>query len=77
MHPVYILALFTLVAVFAFGIWNYASVRQRQKTGGHTTGIGGPNDPMAGTTENMRDPDEMRAALDTPSDDLSQRGMRN
>jgi hypothetical protein len=64
MHPVYLLAFGTLVAVAAFGYWNYVSTREHQKSGGHTTGIGGPNDPMAGSTPNMRDPDEMRAALD-------------
>ena len=73
MHVLYILALVTLLAAVAFGLWNYASVRQFRKPGGMTSGIGGPNDPMAGAINNVRKPDELRAALDTPSDDLSQR----
>jgi len=28
-------------------IWTIASTRRNQKTGGNTSGIGGPNDPMA------------------------------
>ncbi len=64
MHPIYLLAFGTLAAVAAFGIWNYVSTRRHQETGGHTSGLGGPNDPMAGAAPKMRDPDEMRAALD-------------
>lgn len=50
MHPVYILAFVTFILVIAFLVWNLLSVRQHQKTGGRgheTTGVGGPNDPMA------------------------------
>ena len=74
MHPVYILALVTLLAVFAFGVWNYMSTRQHQKTGGNTTGIGGPNDPLSGAGADVRHPDQMRASLDAAPTDLSNRG---
>ncbi len=64
MHPIYILAFGTIAAAAAFGIWNYVSTRRHQQTGGNTEGLGGPNDPMAGAAPRMRDPDEMRSALD-------------
>jgi hypothetical protein len=65
MHPVYILAFATLAAVLAFAFWNFASVRRHQKTGGKTSGLGGPSDPLSGaTTEAIRDPEEMRRAMD-------------
>jgi hypothetical protein len=46
-NPIIILALVTLGLVLALLIWNYRSVRRNQATGGKTSGIGGPNDPMA------------------------------
>ena len=46
-HPVYLLALATFLMVIGFLVWNLISVRRNQKTGGHTSGLGGPNDPMA------------------------------
>lgn len=45
--PVFLLMLVTFVLVLVFLIWNYVSVRRNQKTGGKTSGLGGPNDPMA------------------------------
>ena len=45
--PVFLLALVTMGLVLVFLIWNYLSVRRNQKTGGKTSGLGGPNDPMA------------------------------
>ena len=59
------LALGTFALVAAFLIWNKISVKRHQQTGGKTSGLGGPNDPLSGATPNMRDPDEMRSALDT------------
>ena len=57
----------------AFLVWNRVSTRRHQETGGNTTGLGGPNDPLAGAAEGMRHPDEMRADLDaaaaTPLDE--------
>ncbi len=47
MHPVYALAFITFVLVLAFLVWNLLSVKKHQRTGGNTTGIGGPKDPMA------------------------------
>jgi hypothetical protein len=47
MHPLTLLAFGTFILVLAFLVWNLLSVRRHQKTGGNTTGIGGPNDPMA------------------------------
>jgi len=50
-HPLFLLAIVTLLIVAAFGIWNFLSVRRRQKYGRSTTGIGGRNDPLSGHTE--------------------------
>ena len=41
------LAFGTLFLVVMLGLWSYASVKRNQATGGNTSGIGGPNDPMA------------------------------
>ena len=46
-HPVYLLAFATFILVIGFLVWNLLSVRRNQKTGGNTSGIGGPNDPLA------------------------------
>jgi TRAP-type C4-dicarboxylate transport system permease small subunit len=46
MHTVYILAFATFAIVMAVGGWSYVSTRRNQKTGGNTSGLGGPNDPM-------------------------------
>jgi len=46
-HPVYLLALATFVIVIGLAAWNYLSAKRSKETGGNTTGIGGPNDPMA------------------------------
>jgi hypothetical protein len=58
------LAIMTFGLLLAFLWWNRASTKRHQETGGNTEGIGGLNDPMSGTTQGMRDPEEMRAALD-------------
>jgi hypothetical protein len=64
MHTVYILAFVTFGLVLAFLAWNMISMRRHQATGGgKTSGIGGKADPMSGTTSGMRDPEEMRQAL--------------
>jgi hypothetical protein len=62
------LAIATFVLLLAFLWWNRASTKRHQQTGGKTAGIGGLNDPMSGTTKGMRNPDEMRAALDAASE---------
>lgn len=46
-------------------VWNKVSTTRHQK--GETTGVGGLNDPMSGTTKGMRNPEEMRGALDAAS----------
>lgn len=64
------LALATFVLVLGFLLWNRASTKRRQATGGKTDGLGGPNDPLAGATEGIRDADSLRASLDSaPSAD--------
>ena len=73
MDWILLLALATFIFVVAFLVWNRVSTRRHQETGGNTTGLGGPNDPLAGAAEGMRHPDEMRADLDaaaaTPLDE--------
>lgn len=64
MDPILTLALVTFALIIGFLAWNKLSLKQHRETGGKTTGIGGLKDPMSGTTEGMRHPDEMRAALD-------------
>ena len=60
------LAIVTFVLLLAFLAWNQWSTKRHSDTGGgNTSGIGGRSDPLSGTTQGMRDPDEMRAALDT------------
>ncbi len=46
-HPVYLLAFATFILVIGFAVWNYLSAKRSQETGGKTSGIGGPNDPLA------------------------------
>jgi hypothetical protein len=45
--PIFLLAMVTFALVLIFLVWNYLSVKRNQETGGKTSGIGGPNDPMA------------------------------
>jgi hypothetical protein len=58
------LAIATFVLVIGFLLWSRASTKKQQETGGHTSGVGGPNDPLAGANDSVRDPDVMRADLD-------------
>ncbi len=67
MDWILMLAMVTFALLLAFLWWNRSSTKQNQETGGNTTGIGGLNDPMSGTTKGMRDPEEMRAALNAAS----------
>jgi hypothetical protein len=64
MDWVLVLALATFGLVLALLWWNRASVKRNQETGGRTSGLGGPADPMAGAASGMRDPDAMRADID-------------
>ena len=45
-HPLYILAFATFILVIGFAAWSYLSSHRHQQTGGRTSGIGGPNDPL-------------------------------
>lgn len=67
MDVILILALGTFAIVVAFLIWNKMSVKRHQQTGGKADGIGGPNDPMAGATANIRGADELQSSLDAPT----------
>ena len=71
------LAIITFVLVIAFLLWNRSSLKRHQNTGGDTRGIGGLNDPMSGTTEGMRPPDEMRADLDAAASPKGQAERAN
>ncbi len=46
-HPLFLLAIVTLLIVLAIGVWSLLAVKRRQKYGRKTEGIGGDNDPMA------------------------------
>jgi hypothetical protein len=59
------LALGTFGLIIAFLLWNWLSTKRHHESGGTASGIGGPSDPLSGNSEGMRDPGEMRAALDT------------
>jgi hypothetical protein len=63
MDWIFLLAVVTFGLFLAFLSWSKVSTSQHQK--GATTGVGGLNDPLSGTTEGMRDPQEMREALDS------------
>ncbi len=67
MDWILLLAIVTFALVIAFLIWNRMSVKRNQDPSNNSSGMGGPNDPMAGTTAGMRDPDEMRAHLNAPA----------
>ena len=63
MHPIWLLAFATFVLVAGFLIWTRMST-SRHKFGRNPEGIGGPNDPLSGATDAVRDPDELRASLE-------------
>jgi len=46
-HPLFLLAIATLLIVLAIGAWSLLSVKRRQKYGESASGVGGPNDPLA------------------------------
>jgi hypothetical protein len=63
MHPLFLLAFATFAIVVGFLVWTRMSTA-RHSFGRKASGIGGVNDPLAGATDDLRDPDEMRASLD-------------
>ncbi len=69
MDWILLLAVVTFLLVLAFLVWNRMSLQRHQTSGASATGIGGLKDPLSGTTEGMRDPDEMRADLDAAASD--------
>jgi hypothetical protein len=62
MHPLFLLAIGTFVLVVAF--LAYVKISHSRHRQGKVEGIGGENDPISGTTNRVRDPDELRASLD-------------
>jgi hypothetical protein len=66
MDWIFLLAVVTFGLFLAFLVWNKVSTNRHQA--GVATGVGGVADPMSGTTEGMRGPDKMRAALDAAPD---------
>lgn len=46
-HPLFLLFVLTLLILLAFLGWNWISTKRRHETGGNTSGLGGPNDPLA------------------------------
>lgn len=46
-HPLYLRAFATFFLVQGFLVWNRISLRRNQQTGGKTSGLGGPNGPLA------------------------------
>jgi hypothetical protein len=46
-HPLFLLAFATFIIIAGVGVWSLVSTKRNQKTGGNTSGLGGPNDPMA------------------------------
>ena len=63
MHPLFLLAFATFVVVVGFLGWNLLSAK-RHRFNRDVAGPGGSSDPLSGKSEGMRDPDELRAALD-------------
>jgi hypothetical protein len=46
-HPLYWLVFVTFILLLGFLGWSKISTKQSQKTGGNTSGFGGPKDPLA------------------------------
>jgi hypothetical protein len=61
MDWIFLLAVVTFGLFLAFLVWNKVSTNRHQA--GDASGVGGVADPMSGTTEGMRDPEDMRGSL--------------
>ena len=72
MHPVYLLAFGTFVLILAFLVWNRVSTG-RHRFGRNPQGAGGVNDPLAGATDDIRPPDQLRASLDRAAGEVPAR----
>ena len=46
-HPLFLLFAATLIILLGFLAWNLISTKRRHATGGKTSGLGGPNDPLS------------------------------
>lgn len=46
-HPLFLLVIATMVVLVGFLVWNLMPVRRHPKTGGKTSGLGGPPEHMA------------------------------
>jgi hypothetical protein len=76
MHPLFLLAFATFALVVGFLIWTRMSTA-RHSFRRDVSGVGGPNDPLAGATDEVRDPDELRASLDAAaSTSLNERPVK-
>ncbi len=64
MDIILLLALATFVLVVAFLLWNRISTKRHQETGGRTSGLGGPADPLSGTAEGIRPAEAIQTSLD-------------
>ena len=63
MHPLFLLAIGTFVLVAGFLVWTRVSTGRHRFGNRNPEGVGGVNDPLAGATEGVRDPDTLRASL--------------
>ena len=50
-HPLYWLVFATFVVLLGFLGWSKLSTKRSLETGGRTSGIGGPNDPLSGHSQ--------------------------
>jgi hypothetical protein len=46
-NPLFWLAILTFLLAVGFAVWSLASTRRQQKYGKPSSGLGGPNDPLA------------------------------
>ncbi len=57
-HPLFILVFATLAVLIGFLVWSKISTVRSIQTGGHTSGLGGPNDPISGHVHDGTDTGE-------------------
>ena len=60
----FLLPLVTFAIILAVLVWVLFSTLRHKNTGKKPSGVGGANDPMAGASDDLRDPDAMRSGLD-------------
>jgi hypothetical protein len=64
MHPLFLLAIGTFALFAGFLVWTRLSTGRHRFGRRNPEGIGGVNDPLAGATDAVRDPDTLRTSLD-------------